>query len=130
MTKILSKQSEIQRARNRWVMSLSNNLYENNFIDRKEAKRLADMAWTLVEALGRGVVTFRYLKRDGTLRIARGTLMRGIDREFDAYVLKGSKHREGNENTDGRYTYWDLMLREFRSFRAVNLLGIDDIVIK
>ena len=66
---------------------------------------------------------FVYMKEDGTLREAQGTLCNGISQKFDEYEYKN------NFSTDSRwptetFTYWDLEKEGFRTFKASNLIKI------
>lgn len=67
----------------------------------------------LVESMKRGVVTFRYVKLDGTIRTATGTLM---PESFDR-MPKGVRPVPVSN-----IPYWDLERGSFRSFNAWALL--------
>lgn len=85
------------------------------------ATRQAWLCQHALEALGEGVVQLQYLKKDGSKRIARGTLCKGISEAYDNYEYKGSG---GVRKTDEGYftfCYWDLDEEGFRSFNAARL---------
>ena len=92
-------------------------------MDKKAALELAHLNRELILHLGSGRVWFIYMKEDGTLREARGTLCNGISQKFDEYEYKN------NFSTDSRwptetFTYWDLEKEGFRTFKASNLIKI------
>lgn len=68
-------------------------------------------------ALKRGVVTFRYTKKDGTSRPARGTLMKS---ELPSY----RENRRPRYNPRG-FVYWDMDKGGFRSFIRANFVEWD-----
>ena len=113
---------------NRWAFSLANRLMEEENVSRKVAFQQAHLTRELLEALGRGVVTFRYVKQDGTLRTARGTLCHGISEAFDNYEYKTDLTEKDND-TQLTFTYWDLDREAFRSFAAMQLEKIDSLTI-
>ena len=92
-------------------------------LTRSEAFRKAHLTRELLENLGKGKVCFQYRKQDGTLREAYGTLRRGIDTEFDAYVYKDDV--KTNQNAESlNFTYWDLEKEGFRTFSAARIVKI------
>ena len=97
--------NDTPRLMSRWVMLLASNM--------------------LLDKLGKGIVCFSYIKENGNIRYARGTLCRGVSKGFDSYMSKGVKKKRDNSNTDGVYVYWDLDWEEFRSFKASHLLNIN-----
>ena len=113
---------------NRWAFSLANRLMEEENVSRKVAFQQAHLTRELLEALGRGVVTFRYVKQDGTKREARGTLRHGISEAFDNYEYK-TDLTEKDYDTQLTFTYWDLDREAFRSFAAMQLEKIDSLTI-
>ena len=114
-----------QRQLHRWVMDLANYLREEKDMSRKVAMRKAHLTKTLLQALGEGEVTFTFLKKDGTLRTAHGTLRHGICREFDEYSYANEKSDdEAVEWPYDVFVYWDLDRQGFRSFRAEDLEAI------
>lgn len=75
-------------------------------------------AWSVVKAtlaMTKGKVEFCYLKMDGSLRNAVGTL-RNIP-----ITPKGQK---GNKSPHALVCYWDLECGAFRSFRVENFLEV------
>ena len=88
---------------NRWVFDHANAMIEEFNMNRSEAFRRAHLARELVVALGQGVVVFEYEKKDGTSRLARGTLCKGISEKYDAYKYKDKVNRDGyGKHPDGR----------------------------
>ena len=114
--------TKTQRLLNAWVMRLAHQLTEDYGLKQSNALRRAHMTAAVLGRLGKGVARFVYLKDDGSLRSARGTLRRGIDPAFDNYEGKGNGKRRDNSNTEGIYTYWDLERHAFRTFKAINLI--------
>ena len=106
------------------MCDLANRLTDDSEVPmvRSEAFRQAHLVRRLLERLGQGAVTFRYRKADGSLRRARGTLARGIDPEFDAYVGDGKRRDTDTLN----FTYWDLQKHAFRSFSAGSVVTIEE----
>ena len=84
----------------------------------EEAARLTEKALELHDALKDGVVTFSFTKKDGSERIAKGTLKRDLVPEYEAKT-----DRPPTKNY-GAMTYYDLEKNAFRSFKIVNLIGI------
>ena len=72
----------------RWVFEEANHLMSEESMKRREAFTKAYLTWRLLEALGQGIVTFRYEKENGEVRRARGTLRSGIAADFDRYEYK------------------------------------------
>ena len=119
-----------------WVCELANNLCNESEtpITKSEAFRKAHLVRELLEGLGEGVVTFEYLKKDGSRRWAYGTLCKGVDPKFDAYetptkppqgeasVTPPRGRRRGVDPTS--FTYWDLKEHGFRTFSALGLIQI------
>lgn len=68
----------------------------------------------LIEKMSEGIVEFEFKKKDGSVRVAHGTLVSGlIDYEF-----KGSTAAQSDEVC----VYWDTDKAAWRSFRKENLL--------
>ena len=108
----------------RWVTSLANTLQYHKLLTQAEAFRQAHLTKRLLMALGEGEVTFTYKKDNGFLRRARGTLCRGISEVYDRWQPASRKpHRSSDENTS--FSYFDLDVEAFRSFRAENLIDIN-----
>ena len=97
-----------------------------NFLRYKEGwtpKQAANQAWLCLhalEALGAGKVKLTYMKKNGEIREAVGTLCKGISAAFDNYEYK----EQPGEATSVQYEYflyWDLDEEGFRSFNAARL---------
>ena len=114
---------------NRWVFDHANAIIEELNMDRSEAFRRAHLARELVVALGQGVVVFEYEKKDGTSRLARGTLCKGISEKYDAYEYKTDSH-DKDKYSKLDIPYWDLDKEAFRNFSVVNVKRIVEVVIK
>ena len=108
-----------------WVCDLANRLINDceTPMTQSEAFRKAHLTRELLENLGKGKVCFQYRKQNGELREAYGTLRRGIDPAFDAYVYKDEA--KTNQNAESlNFTYWDLEKKGFRTFSAARLVKI------
>ena len=122
----VSAGEQTRRLSNRWVFDCANRLIADEGMERKCAFGQAVKAFHLLEQLGKGEVRFEYLKANGELRKARGTLCHGISDDFDHYEYKA-------EDADtftrvlrrGVYVYFDLDRRAFRTFSAKGLISID-----
>lgn len=77
-----------------------------------ECMKKAWRVYKLSVAMRKGVVTFMYKKLDGSLRAAYGTLMN----------IASHKPRK-KKQTFATMTYFDVVKRQFRSFRVENLIG-------
>ena len=110
----------------RWTLELANALIDEGYRNTK-AFTMAHKARMILGLLGLGVVTFEYEKKDGTMRHARGTLCKGICREYDDYVVKGGKKTEPKL---GLFSYWDLDANGFRSFDIRKNITVIQTVIK
>ena len=106
-----------------WVTSLANVLMYHKYLTRSEAFRKAHLAKQLLEALGQGEVVFTFKKENGFLRRARGTLCRGISEVYDNWQPAGTKSHRDSDG-DSAFTYFDLDVEAFRSFKAENLIEI------
>ena len=71
----------------------------------------------LKEKLKNGVAHFVYLKKDGSLREAFGTLNRAL---IDNYINNSGESREKYQCT----AYFDIQAGGFRSFRWENIVSI------
>ena len=108
-----------------WTLELANWLITEHSMKRSEAFRKAHLTRRLLGMLGEGEVTFCYMKANGEIRQARGTLCHGISDDFDHYVYK-------DEDADtftrvlrrGVYVYFDLDRRAFRSFATWRLINV------
>jgi hypothetical protein len=108
---------------NRWVFDLANRLIEECGFERSKAFRQAYLVLELLGHLGLGVVTFEYVKSDGTLREARGTLCQRLMPQQEADAVERHERREPDyDRLD--YAYWDWDKRAFRSFRADKVVRI------
>ena len=116
--------SDIPRLESSWRMLLANKLHYQDVLLRSEAMTKAGLTCKVLDALGKGIANFSYYEQDGSFRVARGTLKRGIDIDFDSYIPTGKKKRRSNSNTDGTYVYWDLDEGGFRSFCSANLVKL------
>ena len=110
----------------RWTLELANALIDEGYRNTK-AFTMAHKARMILGLLGLGVVTFEYEKKDGTMRHARGTLCKGICREYDDYVVKGQKKTEPKLRL---FSYWDLDANGFRSFDIRKNITVIQTVIK
>ena len=72
----------------------------------------------LKEKLKQGVYEFSYIKKDGSIRSARGTTNLDILKQNNAEP-KGTSEKQ---NSDLNIRYYDLDSRGCRSFRIENLL--------
>ena len=118
----VSAGEELRRLGNRWVFDCANRLIEDEGMERKNAFRQAAKAYHLLGRLGKGEVLFEYVKANGELRKARGTLCHGISPELDSYEFKDDKPDVGQKDF-GIIVYFDLDKEEFRSFKAERLIG-------
>ena len=119
----MTKESRLLK---RWVFDLSNALIDEGW-PRKYAFKQAHLCRRLLECLGLGTVVFEYYKKDGTVRRARGTLCKGVSKDFDHYEYK-TEHQK--ENPIGVFTYYDLDATGFRTFDATRLRRIIETTIK
>ena len=119
----MTKESRLLR---RWVFDLSNALIHEGW-PRKDAFKQAHLCRRLLECLGLGTVVFEYYKKDGTVRRARGTLCKGISKDFDNYEYK-KEHQKANPFNV--FTYYDLDATGFRTFDATRLRRIIETTIK
>ena len=110
----------LRRLGNRWVFECANRLIMDEGLERKHAFEQAAKAFHLLEQLGKGEVRFEYLKTNGELRQARGTLCHGISPEFDNYEFKDKP--DVGQRDYGIIVYFDLDKEEFRSLHVRNLV--------
>ena len=85
----MTKESRLLK---RWTLDLANALIDEGW-PRKDAFKQAHLCRRLLECLGLGTVVFEYEKKDGSVRRARGTLCKGISKEFDHYASVPSAPR-------------------------------------
>lgn len=117
---------EEQRLLKRWTLDLANDLIDEGW-PRKYAFKQAHLCRRLLQYLGMGKVEFEYYKKDGTVRRARGTLCKGVSKDFDHYEYK-TEHQK--KNPFGVFKYYDLDTMDFRTFSVTNLIRIIVVVIK
>ena len=119
--KNISINEQVRRWVNRWIFDCANRLITEEGMERKRAFAQAKKALHLLEKLGMGEARFEYLKANGELRKARGTLCRGISSELDNYEFKNDK--PDVERTEyGIIVYFDLDKEAFRSLHIKNLI--------
>ena len=112
---------EQQALENRWVFDLAHRLMEESDFDRSKALKQAHLVCELLGHLGMGVVTFEYMKQDGTLRTARGTLCQRLMPQQETDAKKQGKPRDYDRMD---FAYWDWDKKAFRAFRAENVVRI------
>ena len=121
MKKKTRKKNETARLLAQWAMELANFLRYKEGWQPDDATRQAWLCQHALEALGKGVVMLDFSKQDGSRRIARGTVCKGIDPHFDMYEYKGKKD-EISYRYNWSFTFWDLDEHAFRSFNAARLI--------
>ena len=124
-----SKNQEEKDLMKRWVFDYANAMIEEFNMNRSEAFRQAHLARELDEALGQGIVVFEYVKKDGSSRLAQGTLCKGVSEKYDAYEYKTDSH-DKDKYSKLDIPYWDLDKEAFRNFSVVNVKRIVEVVIK
>ena len=87
----------------------------------EEAKNKADMNVCLQDKMRIGNVKFSFIKKDGTIRQAHGTLRQDVMPE-----IKGN----GRPLSFELQLYFDLDKQCFRSFKKQNLIDIHDLDIR
>ena len=119
-TSVLREQQSLE---NRWTFDLAHRLMEEAEFDQSKAFKQAYLVLELLGHLGLGVVTFEYVKSDGTLRTARGTLCQRLmpQQETDTEDRKEGKPRDYDRMD---YAYWDWDKKAFRAFRADHVVRI------
>lgn len=114
--------ADIARLRSRWVMMEAADIMEATDCPRSFALVSAWRAWRLLDALSVGRVAFCYEKEDGDTRMAIGTLCRGVDKGFDAYLeLHDGEVRKPKRETPCCFAYWDIEKEGFRTFKSYKL---------
>lgn len=100
------------------VMEIANALVSNNNeVLRSDAVKQAHIIAKLKHDLRKNhKVTFRFMKKDGTLRVANGTLHEVILNEYVKGTFKGKVRHDVIK-------YFDLDKNQFRSFNAMSLVG-------
>ena len=110
-----------------FTCSMANILVYQRGFDRSNAFKCAHALYRLAEWLAKGLVEFSYMKEDGTIRHARGTLCDGVSEQFDEWKRKQAekpkdKAKESEDSVKQVVKYWDVDKEAFRSFKAENLL--------
>ena len=117
----MKSDKEVARLLKGWAMDVANRLRWREAFSASEALRQAYLVQNCLEALGAGKVKLTYMKQNGEIREAVGTLCKGISAAYDSYEYKG---KSGVKKTDEGYftfCYWDLDEGGFRSFNAARL---------
>lgn len=127
----VAEADKTRRMLNSWTLELANWLMSEVDMTRKEAFRKAHLTRRLLDGLGRGVVEFQYVKENGEVREARGTLCPGVSEDFDRYEYK-REDAEAFTRADehGVYVYFDLERKAFRAFAAKRLVGMKGMEMK
>ena len=120
MIKKKSKQASTAKELSSTLMQMANWLRYKKGWHPDSATRQAWLCQHALEKLGKGVVMLDFNKLDGSRRIARGTVCKGIDPHFDLYEYKGKKN-EISYRYNWSFTFWDLDEKAFRSFNAARL---------
>jgi hypothetical protein len=127
----IGEREQTRRMMQRWVMELAWQMQDEHCMTRSGALQQAYLVRDLQEGMGRGIVEFAYMKQDGTERVARGTLCRGVSEAFDRYEYKHLYDDLKEAGVGGtNYVYWDLDRQGFRAFRAERLKSIISMVVK
>ena len=82
----------------------------------EEAKKVAEMNCELYDALGEREVRFKFLKKDGTIREARGTMRQDV-----IPPITGT----GRPLGFGLQLFFDLDCMSYRSFKKENLISYE-----
>ena len=120
---------KIKNQRRELTCWLANFLVNKRGFDRSKAFKCAHAIYRLTNELAKGLLEFSYMKDDGTLRHARGTLCDGVSDRFDEWKRKQAEKpmdKKAKAKTRPReiITYWDLDKEGFRSFRADRLIEV------
>ena len=100
----------------RWTLNLAYELMEEfPMMDRSAAFRQSHVVRRLLEALGKGIVEFEYLKVNGEWRTAVGTLSEELIPPQD---MPSERNLPKQRNNPLVFCYYDLERRGWRSFRA------------
>jgi len=116
------KRTELQQVMNRaWQLKRHYDLMYENMADFAECLK---MAWAelvrtpqFVERAHKGVVWFNYLKVDGSVRRACGTLK--------AELLPPMQSSNQTRRAENVQVYYDIEKQAFRCFRKENLINIE-----
>ena len=123
------EEMKIKNQRRELTCWLANFLVNKRGFDRSKAFKCAHAIYRLTNELAKGLLEFSYMKDDGTLRHARGTLCDGVSDRFDEWKRKQAekpkdKKAESKNKPREIITYWDLDKEGFRSFRADRLIEV------
>ena len=123
------EEMKIKNQRRELTCWLANFLVNKRGFDRSKAFKCAHAIYRLTNELAKGLLEFSYMKDDGTLRHARGTLCDGVSDRFDEWKRKQAerpkdKKAESKNRPREIITYWDLDKEGFRSFRADRLMEV------
>jgi hypothetical protein len=123
------EEMKIKNQRRELTCWLANFLVNKRGFDRSKAFKCAHAIYRLTNELAKGLLEFSYMKDDGTLRHARGTLCDGVSDRFDEWKRKQAEKpmdKKAKAKTGPReiITYWDLDKEGFRSFRADRLIEV------
>lgn len=97
------------------IMNEAWRLIRQNGYTKSEALKTAWMIAKTKRIMRSGVATFAYLKMDGSVREAHGTLM------ASALPATGGRRREDST----LMTYFDVDKGAWRSFKKANILSVD-----
>ena len=117
----MKSDKEVARLLKRWAMDVANRLRWREAFSASEALRQAYLVQNCLEALGAGKVKLTYMKQNGEIREAVGTLCKGISAAYDNYEYK----EQPGEVTSVQYEhflYWDLGVEGYRTFKAARLI--------
>lgn len=112
-------------------------LYKNRELEFNHALHQAWMTERLLEHLGQRKVSFMYRKeKDGSVRKAVGTLKPEECAELKEWLENREASHEGNngkkKEKKGKsecldcFNYWDVEEKDWRSFKAENLIWYDE----
>ncbi len=103
---------------------LKSNIYQAILgeVGNIEAERLSNMAASLHEEMKCREVSFSFVKKDGTIRNAIGTLMEDALPKIEEGTPPSTRTREPNYST---LTYFDVQKQSWRSFRIANLASVE-----
>ena len=123
------EEMKIKNQRRELTCWLANFLVNKRGFDRSKAFKCAHAIYRLTNELAKGLLEFSYMKDDGTLRHARGTLCDGVSDRFDEWKRKQAekpmdKKAKAKNKPREIITYWDLDKEGFRSFRADRLIEV------
>lgn len=119
--------ADIARLRSSWIMTEASKMMEAKNCSRSFALIQAWRTWRLLDAMSCGKVVFWYQKKNGDSRCAIGTLAKGADSSFDAYLeLHDNEVRPPKKETPCNFVYWDCEKKAFRTFKSYELLHDHD----